>query len=45
MRLPFSREAFFDVFAAYNSALWPAVVAPWQRKRRAIHGANREFPR
>jgi hypothetical protein len=29
MRLPFSREHFFDLFAAYNGALWPAVVALW----------------
>jgi hypothetical protein len=29
MRLPFSKEDFFDVFAAYNSASWPAVVALW----------------
>ena len=28
MRLPFSRD-FFDLFAAYNGALWPAVVALW----------------
>jgi hypothetical protein len=27
MRLPFTREEFFDLLAAYNSALWPAVVA------------------
>jgi hypothetical protein len=29
MRLPFSSEAFFDLFAAYNGALWPVVVALW----------------
>src|SRR5690349_9274157 len=29
MRLPFSRENFFDLFAAYNGALWPVVVALW----------------
>jgi len=29
MRLPFSREEFFDLFAAYNAALWPAVVVLW----------------
>ena len=29
MRLPFTREQFFDLFAAYNGALWPAVVALW----------------
>ena len=29
MELPFTRTAFFDVFGAYNSALWPAAVALW----------------
>jgi hypothetical protein len=29
MQLPFTREAFFDLFAAYNNAMWPAVVAIW----------------
>jgi hypothetical protein len=29
MQLPFTREQFFDLFAAYNTALWPAVVALW----------------
>jgi hypothetical protein len=29
MRLPFTREEFFDLFAAYNGALWPAVIALW----------------
>ena len=29
MQLPFSREEFFDLFAAYNGALWPAVVLLW----------------
>ena len=29
MQLPFTREQFFDLFAAYNDALWPAVVALW----------------
>jgi hypothetical protein len=27
--LPFSHEAFLDVFGAYNRALWPAVVVLW----------------
>jgi Family of unknown function (DUF6064) len=27
--LPFTREAFFDLLAAYNTSLWPAVVALW----------------
>jgi hypothetical protein len=29
MQLPFTRQQFFDLFAAYNGALWPAVVALW----------------
>jgi hypothetical protein len=29
MRLPFTRVQFFDVFLAYNEALWPAAVALW----------------
>jgi len=29
MQLPFTREQFFELFAAYNEALWPAVVALW----------------
>jgi hypothetical protein len=29
MPLPFTQEAFFDVFAAYNAALWPAWLALW----------------
>lgn len=27
--LPFTREAFLDVFAAYNQALWPMAVLAW----------------
>jgi hypothetical protein len=29
MQLPFTSEQFFDLFVAYNEALWPAVVALW----------------
>ena len=29
MLLPFTKEQFFDLFAAYNEALWPAAVAWW----------------
>jgi len=29
MDLPFSRAEFFDVFAAYNTAWWPAAIALW----------------
>ena len=29
MQLPFTREQFFDLFAAYNQTLWPAAAALW----------------
>ncbi len=29
MNLPFSHDAFLDVFGAYNAAMWPAVVLLW----------------
>jgi len=29
MTLPFTREQFFDVLAAYNRSLWPFVLALW----------------
>ena len=29
MALPFSHEAFLDVFGAYNTALWLAVCVLW----------------
>jgi hypothetical protein len=29
MQLPFTREQFFDLFIAYNEALWPAALALW----------------
>lgn len=29
MRLPFSRDAFFDVFGAYNEAWWPVALVFW----------------
>jgi hypothetical protein len=29
MQLPFTRDQFFDLFVAYNEALWPAAVALW----------------
>jgi hypothetical protein len=29
MQLPFTKEQFFDLFVAYNGALWPAAVALW----------------
>jgi hypothetical protein len=29
VRLPFTREQFFDLFAAYNAAVWPALAVLW----------------
>ena len=29
VELPFSHDAFLDVFAAYNTALWPLAAALW----------------
>jgi hypothetical protein len=29
MQLPFTTGQFFDLFAAYNEALWPALAALW----------------
>ena len=29
MNLPFSHDAFLDVFGSYNAQLWPAVAALW----------------
>jgi hypothetical protein len=29
MQLPFTKEQFFDLLAAYNTGLWPALVALW----------------
>ncbi|MGB7217386.1 MAG: DUF6064 family protein [Vicinamibacterales bacterium] len=29
MELPFSHDAFLDVFGAYNTVLWPAAVVLW----------------
>ena len=29
MDLPFTKEQFYDLFAAYNAQLWPALLALW----------------
>ena len=29
MQLPFTKEQFFDLLAAYNVGLWPALLALW----------------
>jgi len=36
MRLPFTRQEFFDLVAAYNGALWPAVGALWAASLLAV---------
>lgn len=52
MQLPFTTEQFFDVFRAYNTAVWPAqlvlvVLASWasrcwpSRGRRRCRAADR----
>lgn len=29
MQLPFTKDQFFDLFAAYNARLWPVLIALW----------------
>jgi hypothetical protein len=36
MQLPFTREQFFDLFASYNAALWPVVIALWIASAAAV---------
>jgi hypothetical protein len=36
MELPFSREEFFDLFAAYNRALWPAAIVLLAARRWSL---------
>lgn len=36
MSLPFTTDAFFEVFARYNAATWPAVVALWVAAAGAV---------
>jgi hypothetical protein len=36
MTLPFTTDAFFEVFARYNAAVWPAVVALWLAAAGAV---------
>lgn len=43
--LPFTREQFFEVFAAYNSANWPAVIAAYPLALVALVTAWRRTPR
>lgn len=43
--LPFTREQFFEVFAAYNSANWPAIIAAYPLALVALTIAWRQTPR
>jgi hypothetical protein len=36
MSLPFTADAFFEVFARYNEALWPVVVGLWLAAAAAL---------
>jgi hypothetical protein len=36
MSLPFTTDAFFEVFARYNGATWPVVVALWVAAASAL---------
>jgi hypothetical protein len=36
MQLPFSREAFLDVFAVYNTWLWPVAAILWLATAAAV---------
>ena len=36
--MPFTRDAFFAVFAAYNEAFWPMALALWLLTFAAVAG-------
>lgn len=42
--LPFTREQFFDVFAAYNVATWPAALIAYPLALLALSVASRGSP-
>jgi hypothetical protein len=42
MSLPFTTDAFFEVFARYNAATWPVVVALWVVAAGALWAVVRE---
>lgn len=44
MQLPFARFEFLDVFAAYNRAYWPAVLALWLLTAVALWRVHRGHP-
>jgi hypothetical protein len=41
MSLPFTTDAFFEVFARYNAAVWPVVVALWVAAASALGAVGR----
>jgi hypothetical protein len=41
MRLPFTGDAFLEVFAQYNDATWPAVVVLWVAAASALASVAR----
>ena len=45
LRLPFSRDAFLDVFGAYNTLLWPVAAALWIATLLAFVACLRGRPR
>jgi predicted metal-binding membrane protein len=44
MPLPFTPDAFFDVFAAYNQRLWPFALALWLLTAYALVVLTRARP-
>ena len=44
MSLPFTRDQFFDVFAAYNASLWPFALALWLLTVGAVAMLARDRP-
>ena len=45
LRLPFSRDAFLDVFGVYNTLLWPMAAALWIATLLAFVACLRGRPR
>jgi hypothetical protein len=45
LQLPFSRDAFLDVFGAYNTLLWPVAAALWIATLVAFVACLRGRPR
>lgn len=42
---PFTHHQFFDVFGAYNRALWPAAILMWLLTAGAIVALYRRGPK